>query len=216
MAAAPGCRRFRSRHNRRTLLFLSKSRARPQRGQPGSPSACATSLGHQGCEANRLRKAKIAVARKLAVVLAPDVDRQHRIQMVKAGRQSTCVRPCRDAGVGAIAPGFAMLATLIRQRHLTRSCGGPVPTAERTLVLARMVMESWTTGTELENTECAPSTAASPGSFLCGSALANARVPPRSTAPHTSLPKCPFPPCPPPSPNRDRSKSSIETCSTRF
>jgi hypothetical protein len=45
-------------------------------------------------------------------------------------------------------------------------------------------------------------------SFLCGSALANARVSPRSTAPHTSLPKCPIPPCPPPSPNRDRSESS--------
>ena len=46
-----------------------------------------------------------------------------------AGKQ----RPCRDAGVGEIAPGFAMLReqtalhTLIRQRHLTPSCGGHVP-----------------------------------------------------------------------------------------
>jgi hypothetical protein len=46
-------------------------------------------------------------------------------------------RPSRDAGVGAIATGFAMLAranalhTLIRRRHLTPSCGGRIPTAER-------------------------------------------------------------------------------------
>jgi hypothetical protein len=57
-------------------------------------------------------------------------------------------RPCRDAGVGAIAPGFAMLKkasalhTLIRQRHLTPSCGGHPPTAERTLNPARTFLES--------------------------------------------------------------------------
>src|SRR6185436_7956347 len=56
--------------------------------------------------------------------------------------------PCRDAGVGAIAPGFAMLKqasalhTLIHQRHLTPSCGGHAPTAERTLNPARMFVES--------------------------------------------------------------------------
>src|SRR5690242_17965292 len=55
--------------------------------------------------------------------------------------------PCRDAGVGAIAPGFAMLKkasalhTLIRQRHLTPSCGEHAPTAERTLNPARMFVE---------------------------------------------------------------------------
>ena len=64
---------------------------------------------------------------------------------------------CRDAGVGAIAPGFAMLGeqnalhTLIHQRHLTPSCGGHAPTAERTLNPARMFMESLTPGPELEN-----------------------------------------------------------------
>ena len=40
-----------------------------------------------------LRKAKVAVARKHCCRSAPDVDRRHRIQMVKGGRQSTCV--CR-------------------------------------------------------------------------------------------------------------------------
>jgi hypothetical protein len=43
------------------------------------------------------------------------------------------------------------LHTLIRQRHPTPSCGGRVPTAERTLDPARMFMESLTTGPELEN-----------------------------------------------------------------
>jgi hypothetical protein len=56
--------------------------------------------------------------------------------------------PCRDAGVGAIAPGFAMLKkasalhTLIHQRHPTPSCGGHAPTAERTLNPARTFLES--------------------------------------------------------------------------
>ena len=43
------------------------------------------------------------------------------------------------------------LHTLIHQRHLTPSCGGHAPTAERTLDPARMFMESLTPGPELEN-----------------------------------------------------------------
>ena len=43
------------------------------------------------------------------------------------------------------------LYTLIHQRHLTPSCGGHAPTAERTLNPARMFMESLTSGPELEN-----------------------------------------------------------------
>ena len=96
-----------------------------------------------------LRKAKVAVARKLAVVLhrmwidgtefkwqrRPPINLRSRTTFPRvAGKQ----RPCRDAGVGAIAPGFAMLArakrashNLIRHRHHTPSCGGRVPTAER-------------------------------------------------------------------------------------
>ena len=90
--------------------------------------------------------------------------------VIEGGCQSTCIagklnprrtagnqRSCRDAGVGAIAPGFAMLKrasalyTLIRHRHLTPSCGGHVPTAERTLDPARMFVESLTLDPELEN-----------------------------------------------------------------
>ena len=92
--------------------------------------------------------------------------------VIEGGCQSTCIagklnprrtagnqRPCRDAGVGAIAPGFAMLKrasalyTLIRHRHLTPSCGGHVPTAERTLDPARMFVESLTLDPELENSQ---------------------------------------------------------------
>jgi hypothetical protein len=67
-------------------------------------------------------------------------------------------RPSRGAGVGAIALGLAMLDrakralhTLIHRRHLTPSCGGHTPTAERTLYPARMFAESLTPRPELEN-----------------------------------------------------------------
>src|SRR6516165_4306590 len=91
--------------------------------------------------------------------------------MVKGGRQSTCVvgqhsREKRENNVpaGTLALVRSPLAlqgsreqnalhTLIRQRHLTPSCGGRVPTAERTLDPARMFMESLTTGPELENSQ---------------------------------------------------------------
>ena len=45
------------------------------------------------------------------------------------------------------------LHTLIHQRHLTPSCGGHAPTAERTLNPARMLTESLTPGPELENSQ---------------------------------------------------------------
>src|SRR5580704_3497846 len=91
--------------------------------------------------------------------------------MVKGGRQSTCVaeqlsRELRENNVpaGTLALVRSPLAlrcsreqtalhTLIRHRHLTPSCGGRVPTAERTLDPARMFMESLTTGPELENSQ---------------------------------------------------------------
>jgi hypothetical protein len=43
------------------------------------------------------------------------------------------------------------LHTLIRQRHLTPSCGGHAPTAERTMDPARIFSESLTPRPELEN-----------------------------------------------------------------
>ena len=45
------------------------------------------------------------------------------------------------------------LHTLIHQRHLTPSCGGYTPTAERTLNPARMFTESLTPRPEIENSQ---------------------------------------------------------------
>src|SRR5262249_23521080 len=45
------------------------------------------------------------------------------------------------------------LHTLIHQRHLTPSCGGHAPTAERTMGPARMFTESLTPRPELENSQ---------------------------------------------------------------
>jgi transposase len=120
-----------------------------------------------------LRKAKVAVARKLAVILhrmwidgtefkwsskeTPTKQHSKTIEFppTAGGNQG----PCRDAGVGAIAPGFAMLKkasalhTLIRQRHPTPSCGEHAPTAERTLNPARTFWRDLTAGPELENSQ---------------------------------------------------------------
>src|SRR5262245_5173941 len=71
---------------------------------------------------NGLRKAKVAVARKLAVIL-------HRmwIDGTEFNWSKKEVEPA--------------LATLIHQRRLTPSCGGQAPTAERTVGPARMIAE---------------------------------------------------------------------------
>ena len=78
-----------------------------------------------------LRKAKVALARKLAVIL-------HRMWMdgtdfklvITGGSPSSCIAdtgfppisgkqgPCRDAGVGEIAPGFAMPPRAKRASHI--------------------------------------------------------------------------------------------------
>jgi hypothetical protein len=139
------------------IVFKQKPSATAAR--PATPSACATSLGHQGCEANRLRKAKIAVARKLAVV-------PHRMWIdgteFKWSKQAANQPAYVPTGTLALVRSPLALRcsreqnalhTLIRQRHLTPSCGGRVPTAERTLDPARMFMESLTTGPELENSQ---------------------------------------------------------------
>jgi hypothetical protein len=64
------------------------------------------------------------------------------------------------------------LHTLIHQRHLTPSCGGYTPTAERTLNPARMFMESLTPGPELENSLGHSATC---GSVRAMSVLTNSR-----------------------------------------
>src|SRR6476620_8177009 len=91
--------------------------------------------------------------------------------MVKGGRQSTCVtgQHSREDGKKNVPAGTLALVrsplalrcsreqnalhTLIHQRHLTPSCRGQAPTAERTLDPARMFAESLTPRPELENSQ---------------------------------------------------------------
>ena len=81
------------------------------------------------------------------------------IEITEVPRTSGRRRPCLDDSGGEIAPGFATLKranalrTLIHQRHPTPSCGGHVPTAERTLDPARIFTESLTPRPELENSQ---------------------------------------------------------------
>src|SRR5215468_3484282 len=129
------------------------------------------SLGRQACEAKRDSQSQGCRGSKACRHSASDVDRRYRIQLVvKGGCQSTCIagqpNSRRSAGTNVPAGTLALvrsplalrcsreqnaLHTLIRQRHLTPSCGGQVPTAERTLDPARMLRESLNPGPELEN-----------------------------------------------------------------
>jgi Transposase IS116/IS110/IS902 family len=117
-----------------------------------------------------LRKAKVAVARKLAVILhrmwidGTEFKWSSRRPLIRLHRRTTEFR--RPAGANVPAGTLALarspqalrcskeqnaLHTLIHQRHLTPSCGGLAPTAERTLNPARMFTESLTLRPELEN-----------------------------------------------------------------
>ena len=118
-----------------------------------------------------LRKAKVAVARKLAVILHRMwIDGTEFNWSSKEARSSTCItgqpssrRPAGDnvpAGTLAVVRSLLVLRcsreqnalhTLIHQRHPTPSCGGHAPTAERTVHPARMFKESLTPRPELEN-----------------------------------------------------------------
>src|SRR5262245_9024662 len=131
----------------------------------------AESLGHSACEAKRAAQSQGCRRSKACRHSAPNVDRRQRIQMViKGDCQSGCItgqpssrRPAGDnvpAGTLALVRSFLALRcsseqnalhTLIHQRHLTPSCGGHAPTAERTLHPARMLTESLTPRPELEN-----------------------------------------------------------------
>jgi Transposase IS116/IS110/IS902 family len=112
---------------------------------------------------NGLRKAKVAVARKLAVILHR-MGRRDRVQLVNEEgcrvartRRSQGSRNAagKDVPAGTVAvvrssdslralERTTALSTLIRQRHLTPSCEGHAPTAERTVGPARIVVESLT------------------------------------------------------------------------
>src|SRR6516225_3164542 len=95
---------------------------------------------------------------------APHVDRRNGVQLVdeEGGRAARIRRSqgSRDTA-GKVVPAGTVavvrssdflraskrttaLATLVRQRRLTPSCGGHAPTAERTVGPARMIVESLT------------------------------------------------------------------------
>ena len=113
-----------------------------------------------------LRKAKVAVARKLAVILhrmwidGTDFQWSSKDAADQPVQRRTSSR--RPAGANVPAGTLALvrsplalrwkeqsaLHTLIRQRHLTPSCGGHAPTAERTMDPARMFKESLTSRPE--------------------------------------------------------------------
>ena len=95
-------------------------------------------------------------------LIASHVDRRDRVQLVEEGDcclASRILRSCQTAGKDVPAGTMAMvsssdfvrvserptaISTLNRQRHLTPSCGGFTPTAERTVGPARISLESLT------------------------------------------------------------------------
>jgi hypothetical protein len=108
-----------------------------------------------------LRKAKVAVARKLAVIQcgskAPNSNGHPRRPLISLHKcrippTSGSERPCRDAGVGEIAPGYAMLKRAKRASHIHPPASSyaimrrAAPTAERT-------MDPATPRPELENSQ---------------------------------------------------------------
>src|SRR6516165_6775017 len=118
-----------------------------------------------------LRKAKVAVARKLAVCTgcgskaANSSGHQRRLINLHSRTKPNSRRPAgSNVPAGTLALVRSPLAlrcsreqnalhTLIHQRHLTPSCRGRAPTAERTLNPARMLRESLNPGPELENSQ---------------------------------------------------------------
>ena len=122
------------------------------------------SWGMRVAKRSSLRKAKVAVARKLAVILTgcgstEQSSNGHRRRLPINLHSRKTKFPAEQRGTNVPAGTLALvrspqalrcskrasaLYTLIRHRHPTPSCGGHVPTAERTLDPARMFVESLT------------------------------------------------------------------------
>ena len=119
----------------------------------------AQGLGHADRQTKRAPQSQSRGCSKARRDFTSYVGRRHRVQMViEGGCRSTCITassssrlPAGDdvpAGTLAVVRSSQALRcsteqnalhTLIHQRHLTPSCGGPAPTAERTLDPARMI-----------------------------------------------------------------------------
>jgi hypothetical protein len=110
---------------------------------------------------NGLRKAKVAVARKLAVILHRMWIEGTEFNWSKkeiAAQRTRIPSSCQTAGKRRpwtmamvsstdfvrASERTTAIATLNRQRHLTSSCRGFTPTAERTVDRARMILENLT------------------------------------------------------------------------
>src|SRR6266566_4815898 len=118
----------------------------------------AKGLGDEARQAKRAPKGQSRRCAQARGHSASHVDRRDRVQLVEEG--NCCIAralpsSCQTAGKDVPAGTMAMvsstdfvrvserataIATLNRQRHLTPSCGGFTPTAERTVGPARMIV----------------------------------------------------------------------------
>src|SRR6516164_2112840 len=127
------------------------------------------SLGDQARQAQRPLQGQSRRRAQACGHSAPHVDRRNRVQLVEeggcrlasiTGSQSSYHTVGKDVPAGTMAMvsstdfvrasewttaiATTAIATLNRQRHLTPSCGGLTPTAERTVGPARTIAESLT------------------------------------------------------------------------
>jgi hypothetical protein len=124
----------------------------------------AQGLGNEARQAKRTAQGQGCRRTQACCDPAPHVGRRHRVQLVNEEgcrvartRRSQGSRNTagKDVPAGTVAVVRSLdslralkrataLSTLIRQRHLTPSCEGQNPTAERTVGPARMIVESLT------------------------------------------------------------------------
>ena len=154
--AQPFCSPSKSSHNKNAAVHKSvpdstwKSRAR----------ICPPAWGAKLTKRNGLPQGQGRRRAQARGHSAPHVDGWNRVQLVdeqdfrvarirrsQGSRDTAGKVVCRDGGGAEIVRFFASarrataLSTLIHQRRRTPSCGGHAPTAERTVGLARMIVE---------------------------------------------------------------------------
>jgi hypothetical protein len=141
---------------------LSLSSRRPADTRPEMVGT--ESLGEEARQAQRPLQGQSRRRAQARGHSAPHVDQRNRVQLVEeggcrlasiTGSQSSYHTVGKDVPAGTMAmvsstdfvrasEWTTAIATLNRQRHLTPSCGGLTPTAERTVGPARTIAESLT------------------------------------------------------------------------